>query len=67
MAGLSKNTTIYAYADWQGLAGAILIGTLTANLLKGKEVFAFAYANEWLKSSNPQSLDPDLQLKQSNQ
>jgi serine/threonine-protein kinase HipA len=62
MAGLSKNTTIYAYADWQGLAGTILIGTLTADLLKGREVFAFAYADGWLNSSNPQSLDPDLQL-----
>jgi serine/threonine-protein kinase HipA len=62
MANLSKNTTIYAYADWQGLAGTTLIGTLTANLVKGKEVFAFAYADEWLNSTSPQSLDPDLQL-----
>jgi hypothetical protein len=38
MANLSKNTTIYPYADGQGLARATLIATLTADLLKGKEV-----------------------------
>ena len=62
MTNSNKKGNILVYADWQGLPGPSFIGTLSADLLKGKEIFAFAYAEEWLNSSNSQSLDPDLQL-----
>lgn len=39
-----------------------LMGTLTAALLRGKEIFSFAYAHDWLASPYAQLLDPALQL-----
>jgi len=38
------------------------MGTLTVTRGKGKEVFSFEYAADWLKSGFTQILDPDLQL-----
>jgi serine/threonine-protein kinase HipA len=62
MAANDRNKRILVYADWQELQGPKLIGTLSADVLRAKEVFAFEYAAEWLNSPNPQNLDPDLQL-----
>lgn len=53
---------ILVYADWDGLKEPLLIGHLTADMVRGKEIFSFAYAEEWLQSPNSQLLDPDLQL-----
>lgn len=53
---------IFVYADWHGLQGAILIGLLTAETVRGKEIFSFEYTREWLESPHSQYLDPDLQL-----
>lgn len=53
---------ILVYADWQGLPATIQIGALTAELVRGKETFSFAYTREWLQSDLAQTLDPDLQL-----
>lgn len=53
---------IFVYADWHGLQGAILIGLLTAETVRGKEIFSFEYTREWLESPHNQYLDPDLQL-----
>ena len=53
---------ILVYAHWQGLAAPARMGTLTVTSGKGKEVFSFEYAADWLKSGFTQMLDPDLQL-----
>jgi serine/threonine-protein kinase HipA len=53
---------ILVYADWSGMAQAIHIGTLTAEMARGKEVFSFEYTQEWLQSPQALLLDPDLQL-----
>jgi hypothetical protein len=34
---------IEVYADWIGLAGPVYIGRLTAQSIRGKEVFSFNY------------------------
>lgn len=60
MTGAHKD--ILVYADWQGIDGPILIGTLTADIVKAKEIFSFEYTAEWLRSKQAMSLDPDLQL-----
>lgn len=60
MGDSTKN--IYVYADWAGLNNPHLMGTLTANQIRGKEIFSFQYADEWLKSGKAKILDPDLSL-----
>jgi serine/threonine-protein kinase HipA len=57
--GLSKE--IYVFADWLELGEPKLMGTLRAGNVRGKEIFAFEYAREWLKSAYLQVLDPELQ------
>lgn len=55
--------TILVYADWQELPEPTLMGTLTAALLRGKEVFSFNYSRDWLNSGNTLlQLDPELHL-----
>ncbi|MFD2825777.1 type II toxin-antitoxin system HipA family toxin [Leeuwenhoekiella polynyae] len=53
---------IYVFADWIGLGGPRLIGTLSAHFAKGKKAFSFEYASEWLKTKNQRLLDPDIQF-----
>lgn len=53
---------IYVYADWQEISEPFLMGVLTSDLLRGKEIFSFEYNDTWLSSRFAQSLDPDLQL-----
>jgi serine/threonine-protein kinase HipA len=38
------------------------MGVLSAEAAKGKEIFSFAYADNWLQSGFSQMIDPDLQL-----
>ena len=38
------------------------MGVLSAELLRGKEIFSFEYDPEWLRSPYCQQLDPDIQL-----
>lgn len=54
--------TIYVYADWIGLDDPHFMGTLTANQIRGKEIFSFQYDDGWLQSSRARILDPDLVL-----
>ncbi|WP_240776431.1 hypothetical protein [Nitrincola alkalilacustris] len=58
---MSRN--IYAFADWIENE-PVLIGTLTADQIRGKEHFSFAYADEWLQRDDAPylKLDPDLHL-----
>ena len=52
---------IWVYADWQFLEETQLIGFLTAQLLRGKEIFSFEYAEAWINRQNPiLFLDPHL-------
>lgn len=53
---------IYVYADWLELKAPTLMGVLSVEFLRGKEIFSFEYVNEWLNSNNTQVLDPDLGL-----
>lgn len=54
---------LYVYAYWQGLAqGPQLMATLSAVPMRGKEVFSFAYAPQWLALPQAQVLDLALQL-----
>ena len=53
---------IYVYADWQEINGPKLMGILTAETIRGKEIFSFEYDKEWLRSDFVQIIDPELQL-----
>jgi serine/threonine-protein kinase HipA len=58
----SAQKAIYIFADWDGLDGPQWMGTLLAAPSRGKEIFSFQYAPEWLKSGNVSGLDPRLRL-----
>jgi serine/threonine-protein kinase HipA len=63
MAKTVERRQLYVYADWQGLTqGAQLMGILSAVPVRGKEVFSFSYAPQWLALPQAQVLDPALQL-----
>jgi len=52
---------IWVYADWDFVEEAQLMGWLTAQRLRGKEIFSFEYTEYWLNTDNPiLSLDPHL-------
>ncbi|MDL2231108.1 HipA domain-containing protein [Porphyromonadaceae bacterium OttesenSCG-928-L07] len=53
---------IYVYADWIDFESPALMGILSVEFLRGKEIFSFEYADEWLNTANTQILDPDLGL-----
>lgn len=61
---MNKNTQrqIDVYADWVGLPEPTRMGVLYASLQRGKEIFSFEYAPEWLSSNQVHALDPSLQL-----
>lgn len=54
-----RGRNILVYADWTEAAQPALIGNLSAVQIRGREVFAFEYSKDWLKSNYVQ-LDPDL-------
>ena len=58
---------ILVYADWIGLDGPRSLGRLTAQRLRGKEIFSFEYDAEWLKSENMFFIDPNLSFYQGKQ
>jgi serine/threonine-protein kinase HipA len=53
---------IFVYADWLGINGPILIGTLTVVHTRGHQVTSFDYSKDWIKRGVAQNLDPDLQF-----
>ena len=57
-----SSRTIYVYADWIGLNGPLLMGTLGAEQVRGNEVLSFEYEKAWLESNYRHVLDPDLIL-----
>jgi len=60
---MSTAKTIYVYFDHLPQAQRpILLGILSAQTSRGKELFSFEFDKEWLRNNPAQSLDPDLQL-----
>ncbi len=52
---------IGVYADWHFLEEIQLMGFLTAQRLRGKEIFSFEYTETWINKQNPiLFLDPHL-------
>ena len=47
---------------WEGLETPQFIGMLFSSLLRGKEIFSFAYDSRWLQFAFAQEIDPDLGL-----
>ena len=41
---------IFVYAHWRGLDSPILMGVLSINVTRGKEIFSFEYDDDWLQS-----------------
>src|SRR5699024_7276366 len=56
------NREVYVFADWLGLDGPTLVGTLRSSRIKNKEHFSFKYASSWLNHAEALAIDPDLQL-----
>ena len=54
--------TIYVYFDDSYSKAPALIGMLSAQLARGREVFSFEFTNDWLHDNRCHLLDPDLQL-----
>lgn len=57
----NKAKNIYVYAHWEETE-PVLMGCLNVQSTRGREIFSFAFTDEWLKSSSARMLDPDLQL-----
>ncbi|SKC14066.1 type II toxin-antitoxin system HipA family toxin [Dyadobacter psychrophilus] len=57
---MADRTDIYVYADWIGMAGPKLIGTLSAQQAKGRKSFSFMYNGGWIASHEQFLLDPDI-------
>ncbi len=58
----ANQKNIYVFADWESLAKPVLMGVLTAYPSRAKEVFAFEYDVDWLKSKHACNIDPNLSL-----
>jgi serine/threonine-protein kinase HipA len=56
-------TKIWVYADWEFLEEAQLMGLLTSQRVRGKEIFSFEYTETWVNNQNPiLFLDPHLRF-----
>ena len=51
---------IYVYADWNTLEAPTLMGVLSSDVVRGKEVFSFDYDRDWISNPEFRLLDPDL-------
>lgn len=57
-----KRRSIQVFAHWLAMETPFFMGIMTADRLRGKEVFSFKYDEEWLKNGPAHLLDPDLRL-----
>ena len=58
---MPNDIRILVYADWASLRGAALMGILTVQRLRGKEIFSFEYDPSWMRShTEALFLDPNL-------
>lgn len=56
-----NQTKIWVYADWEFLEEAQIMGWLTSQCVRGKEIFSFEYTESWVNHQNPiLFLDPHL-------
>lgn len=55
---------ILVYADTFEMSSPLFLGTLSATIVRGKEVFSFEYSTDWLQHKNSFEIDPNLQLYQ---
>ncbi len=62
MAKKNERKHIYVYADWIGVDGPQIMGTLTVDFVRGEEIFSFSYNDKWIVKGYAQELDPDLQF-----
>jgi serine/threonine-protein kinase HipA len=62
MAKVNNTREILVYADWEGLNESTLMGRLSADQIRGKEVFSFEYEKDWLDAAYALYLDPNLQM-----
>ena len=53
---------ILVYFDGVQVDAPVLMGTLAAVPLRGKEVFSFQFSEDWLHGKLARAFDPDLQL-----
>lgn len=67
MAKKNERKHIYVYADWIGINGPLLMGTLFVDIVRGEEVFSFSYDKNWIANGLGRELDPDLLLYSGNQ
>jgi serine/threonine-protein kinase HipA len=58
---------IWVYADWSDLKGCKLLGILTVQHVRGKDIFSFEYEKEWLQNDHSLFLDPNLNFYQGKQ
>lgn len=59
---MTEPRRIEVWADWLTLGEPTRVGTLTAVHSRGKEVFSFEFAKDWLNNPHACDLDPSLQL-----
>lgn len=57
---MAQSKDIYVYMDWQESDSPIQMGVLHSEVLRGKEVFSFENAPDWLTYKQFRVLDPDL-------
>lgn len=57
---MSNTKNIEVFAHWTGMNDPVLIGNLTADVLRNQEVLSFRYDQEWLQKNSDQLLDPYL-------
>lgn len=57
-----RQRMIYVYADWKGLDDPVPMGSLSSEIVRGKEIFSFTYDKKWLDAGFTYFLDPDLQM-----
>ncbi|MCU0373116.1 MAG: HipA domain-containing protein [Ignavibacteria bacterium] len=55
-----QRKNILVYAHWMGLKEPLLTGILTADNIRGKEIFSFEYDKDWLSRGFAHMLDSDL-------
>ena len=56
-----NETKMWVYAAWEFPEEAILMGFLTSQRVRGKEIFSFEYTETWVNNQNPiLFLDPHL-------
>ena len=59
---MANTRNIYVYYDGEQVNSPTLMGILTCDHLRGKEIFSFEFEHLWLEDKRFRSFDPDLQM-----